>query len=325
MNANVALIIPCGHDHGQLMKLFDYVAAQTILPREIIIVDSSIDRGSCPRTIQMFCTESNVILIYLSRERCLPGAARNIGLECATSQWIAFLDIRTHPVKDWLERQLEFILKNDLSGAFGSSAFLANSAFSKLVRDGIYGRVPVLHLPGSVVGRALISRVGYFISTIRAGEDGDWIERIVLLGEPVRESPVVTACYKGLFDMTLVDYVRKWSLYYGSTRTMPFHLPQKVMLWWVFYFGSVFLSFNWNRLLANWDTQSLFYISDVTKISIIAPIVCYWLYRSFLIPRRRGVPIFDLLPIRFLPIGFICFLLDSVKFYSLLVPCSRPR
>jgi glycosyltransferase involved in cell wall biosynthesis len=323
MVANVTVVIPSNHDHKDLKKLFSTLAAQSILPREVIIIDSSRDRGVCPELIQNFCAEGGIFLIYIGREKCLPGEARNLGLESATGEWIAFLDIRTHPVSNWLERQLNFISENGLSGSWGQSIFEAESQFLISVRDGIYGRLPVRHLPGSVVHKDLVRRVGHFIPSIRAGEDGDWMERVSLLGETVNAPPFVTSGYKGLLGMTAKELILKWFLYYGSTRSMPFHLPRKVFLWWIFYSVFVVLAFNWNGFFAAWDVDSPLYISNVTKLSASVPVLGYLIFRGLYLPKRRGVPFSALLPTRFVRIGFVCLVLDLVKSYALLVPRFR--
>jgi glycosyltransferase involved in cell wall biosynthesis len=325
MNANITVIIPSIHDHIKLETLFSAIIAQSVAPREVIIVDSSKDRGVCPEPIMRSCKAADVTLIYIVVEKCLPGEARNIGFERSTSEWIGFLDIRTHPVSNWLERQLNFISENGLSGSWGQSLFEAESKFSISVRDGIYGRLPVRHLPGSLVHKDLIRRVGHFIPSIRAGEDGDWMERVSLLGEVVNVPPFVTAGYKGLIDVTAKDLILKWFLYYGSTRSMPFHLPRKVLLWWICYSVFIVLAFNWNGFFAAWDMDSSLYISNVTKLSASAPVIGYLLFRGLYLPKRRGVPFSALLPIGFLRLSFICLVLDLVKSYALLVPRFRSR
>jgi len=324
MAASVTIIIPSNHDHESLKKLFSTIAAQSILPREVIIVDSSKDRGICPEVIRKFCSAGDISLVYIAREKCLPGEARNLGLESATGTWIAFLDIRTHPVSDWLESQLNFISEHGLSGSWGQSIFEAESQLSMSVRDGIYGRLPVRHLPGSVVHKDLVRRVGHFIPTIRAGEDGDWMERVSLLGELVYAPPFVTAGYKGLLAATVKELILKWFLYYGSTRSMPFQLPRKIFLWWIFYSFFVLAAFNWNGFFAAWDLDSPLYISNVTKLSASLPIIGYLVFRGLYLPKRRGVPFAALFPIRFVLIGFVCLVLDLVKSYALLVPRFRP-
>lgn len=320
MVANATVIIPTNHDHRSLTILFSAIAAQSILPREVIIVDSSKDRGFCPDTIFRFCVDRGILLIYIVREKCLPGDARNLGFENATSEWIAFLDVRTHPTSDWLKTQLDFVSSSNLAGSWGLSFFEAESLFSMLVRDGIYGRFPVRSLPGSVIHRDLVRKAGYFIPNIRAGEDGDWMERVRLFGETIDIAPFATTWYKGLLEITVKDLIVKWFSYYGSTRTMLFQLPSKVFLWWIFYSIIVVVAFNWNRVVAAWDMGSPLYVSNVTKISAVGPIVGYLLFRGLYVPNRRGVPFSALLPFRFLPIGIVCLVLDLVKSYALLVP-----
>jgi len=323
MIPKLSLVIPSSHGHDQLEKLFCEILSQRTLPNEIIVVDSSISSGHCPILIRDLCNGRGIDLIYVARDKCLPGAARNFALERATGEWIAFLDIRTHPVGDWLGLQLEFISKNCLAGSWGMSIFEAESEFSALVRDGIYGQYPIRHLPGSVLHRNLIRRIGYFIPKIRAGEDGDWIERAVLLGEAVTTPPFVTTRYLGLLNTSGRELVLKWFSYYGSTRTMPFHLPQKFFLAWAGYSLLILLAFNWNRFFASWDIGSPFYISNVTKLSALLPFVAYFAYRGLYLPLRRGVLLSNLLPFRFVRIGIVCLVLDLVKSYALLVPRFR--
>jgi len=316
----ISLIIPSNHRHDRLVELLDIVAKKSTLPSEIIIIDSSCDSGKCPQFLKTLCGDAGINLVYVAKDKIFPGAARNCGLDLATGDWIAFLDVRTHPQGDWLGLQLRFVSTNRLSGSWGMTQFEANSDFTSLVRDGIYGKFPIRHLPGSLLHRDLIRRVGHFIPTIRAGEDGDWISRVTLLGESITAPPFLTTRYFGLFGMGLKDFIFKWLSYYGSTRSMPFHLPHKFFLALISYLLLTAVAFNWNNLLADWNVNSPYYISNVTKISIAAPIVAYFLYRGIFLPLRRGVGIWQLFPLRFLQIGVICLVLDIVKSLSLIAP-----
>ena len=75
----------------------------------------------------------------------------------------------------------------------------------------------------------------------------------------------------------------------------------------------ILIAFNWNYLIADWRMDSPFYLGHVTKIMLILPAFIYLITRGFLIPLKRGVSIFKLLPVRFFGILLICIIADGIK------------
>jgi glycosyltransferase involved in cell wall biosynthesis len=97
----ISVVIPF-HDRTNILQLiFEKLQDQTVLPKEIIIVDSSTS-DSAERLISNYSTNQKVI--YKRVKKSYPGKARNIGVELASGVWIAFLDSKTLPERNWLER-----------------------------------------------------------------------------------------------------------------------------------------------------------------------------------------------------------------------------
>ena len=72
---------------------------------------------------------------------------------------------------------------------------------------------------------------------------------------------------------------------------------------------AIIIAFNWNWLVSEKEilsySGSLFYIPHITKISIIFLISLYVILRGFLLPIRKGINWYFLLPMNFIKVA--CF------------------
>jgi hypothetical protein len=73
------------------------------------------------------------------------------------------------------------------------------------------------------------------------------------------------------------------------------------------------VAFNWNAVLASWDSESALYIPNITKISALVIFISYIFIRGIFIPKRKGVSLKFIFPINFLLISFFSGMLDFVK------------
>ena len=108
---DICVVVPVQNNEKYLSAIFHGVDNQSLPPREIVIVDSSSNNK-----ISNLINEWNgaVPIKHIKVDSSYPGDARNIGVEIAKSEWIAFLDSTTVPEHDWLERCVETAIeKND--------------------------------------------------------------------------------------------------------------------------------------------------------------------------------------------------------------------
>lgn len=108
--APVSVVIPCYRCAGTIGRAVESVAAQTVRPAEVILVDdcSGDDTLDALRKLQAQYSAGWIKIIPLSRNGG-PGSARNAGWDVATQTYLAFLDSDDswHPQKialqyDWM-------------------------------------------------------------------------------------------------------------------------------------------------------------------------------------------------------------------------------
>ncbi len=74
-----------------------------------------------------------------------------------------------------------------------------------------------------------------------------------------------------------------------------------------------FVSYRWNAIFASWAETSVFYIPHITKIYLFCLFLISIIYRGLVFPIRNGYKLRELLPINFIPIGLVGFMLDISK------------
>ena len=114
----VSIIIPVYTGHQNLKSVLRAINRQTLLPSEIVIVDSC----SHTEVKELIDNIHHEIPIHYHREdkRCFPGKARNIGVSIAKYEYIAFLDCRTVPSDNWLHHYSQVIKDNEIGMVIGS-------------------------------------------------------------------------------------------------------------------------------------------------------------------------------------------------------------
>jgi len=103
--ADVSVIIPSYNTGAYIGQAIESVLAQTDVPREIFVIDGSCDKTT--EIIEGYVRRTKGQVILIRHLGCHISRARNMGIERATSKYIAFLDADDIWLPGKISRQLE--------------------------------------------------------------------------------------------------------------------------------------------------------------------------------------------------------------------------
>jgi len=282
---DICVVIPVQNNEKYLLKIFHGVDNQSLLPREVVIVDSSSDNK-----ILNLINEWNgkIPVKHIKIDSAYPGGARNIGVEMAKSGWIAFLDSTTIPEHGWLERCVEMAIEKKVDIVGGLTIFEADSYFKKLLRATSYGCDPYGTLPGSIMKKKDFEKSGGFIPGIRSSEDIEWIKRIKSIGfktDTVKEPVTKYYGLPGNLWLAIKKYY-KFAMAGAQTEVFKGH---KYLYMSVLLILLTILIFKWNKFATGWDEKSILYIPHITKIYLASLVVFYVVFKGFMRPWNRKI------------------------------------
>jgi glycosyltransferase involved in cell wall biosynthesis len=282
---DISVVIPVQNSEKYLLAIFHGVDNQSLAPMEIVIVDSSSNNK-----ILNLINEWNgaVPIKYIKIGSTYPGGARNIGVEIAKSEWIAFLDSTTVPEHDWLERCVATAIEKKVDFVGGLSIFEADTYFKQLLRATSYGCSPNGTLPGTIMKKEIFEKSGGFIPSIRSSEDVEWIERIKALGVKTDTVKYPVTKYYGLpgnLWSALMKYF-KFAMAGAQTEVFKGHKYLYVSALLILL---TILIYKWNELATGWDEDSILYIPHITKIYLASLVVLYVVFKGLLRPWNRKV------------------------------------
>jgi len=177
---DVSVVIPTYNRYTLLKRAINSLLTQTHPVDEIIVIDD----GSTDNTKQITKDFPNIIYIYQSNRGV--SAARNVGIQQAKNEWIAFLDSDDEWHQEKLQKQVAFHQNNP--------DILMSYTAEKWVRDGKVVKIPKKYrkigldafvenlsycniAPSSVLlHRTLLEKVGLFDESLEVCEDYDlWL------------------------------------------------------------------------------------------------------------------------------------------------------
>lgn len=318
---NFSIIIPSNNDLEDLKRLLEgiFCNLKEFEKYEIIIIDSSV-KDNLSSIKANFESDALSNLIYFhSSQNLFPGAARNEGISIAKGRYLAFLDTKTIPNKAWFELLKEAISQN-IEGYYGKTIYRANSFVQQIILASTFGFNQLKTVPGTIIKKEHLDKIGYFIPNARAGEDSDWILRSHELDAMLINQESAYTSYFTKDELTLSNVFKKWFRNYRSAREYN-HIRDHKFIYILFAnIGFIFFAFNWNNIFAKWDESSLFYIDNVTKIIVLLSFSCYIFYRSFILPKIKGASFKLILLGGFLPISLLSILIDLTKIAAFISP-----
>ena len=273
-NSSISVIIPTRNDEQLLGKILAVINAQTLLPKEIVIIDSSTDDNTKDLIIEY---DNTIPVVYHHERKAYPGKARNVGVKLVSGDWIAFLDSKTIPDEDWLERYQHLVQAYHVDAVFGVTQFDAKSPFQKVLRAATYGKIGHHTVPGTLIKKMVFDDSGGFLEHVRMGEDIEWRERLIKNDFNIHRSEVPVVTYHGLPDSFVSTFRKYVTSTYHTARLNILRNIKDAYLSLLLILSAIILP-KWNHLIGGWDTNPLF-IPHITKIYLIALILLFLAYQ----------------------------------------------
>lgn len=218
MSPSVSVIIPAYNAESWIRRAVDSVLAQCHAPREIIVVDD----GSTDRTAEILNQYECRIRVIRQSNRGL-SAARNVGINAACGDIIAFLDADDYWQSRKLAAQTELMRERPEIGFCSTAALLVDDEDREVgtwkcpecdgaVLTSIFERHATIAGSGSAVAvrRKILEQAGQFDETLSALEDIDMWMRLAVITNYACIPERLTVIRKGQESMSKnIDLMRQ--------------------------------------------------------------------------------------------------------------------
>jgi len=318
MKSKITTIIPFLNKSNteQLNYLIIKILKGKNFPDEIFIAHSGYARLNLSSFVKKLALKKKVIIKKFYKKKMYPGEARNVGIKMSKNNILGFLDLNTIPNSNWLREGMGQ-LKNNTLICWGQTYYSAETYQAKIIRASTVGSHLHRTIPGTIFNRKIINKCGKFIENVRAGEDGDWIQRINL-HQIKGQANNCTLVYASLNKVDYTSILKKWFLYYSHSKKLSHLMFQRNIYFLFFIITTVLISYNWNGVVAGWNTESSQYIPNFTTITVLIFSSIYIVFRAILLPVKKKTKLTFLLPFNFLTISLFSVLLDTIKIIAFL-------
>ena len=195
----ISVVIPYYNESLTLEKTLKSLIHQTLKPFEILLVDSGSTDDS-DKVINNFIDNNNVnnISIYKSGEMTTSSSI-NLGVEKSMSDLIAYVDCGLDIPSNWLKESLS-VMKNEDCDIV---SIQINTKGETLIDQSFISQTYGINslttcLPGSIIKKDVIEKLGRFITKSRASYDVDFINKIVKNNYKRRINKSTTFKYFGI-------------------------------------------------------------------------------------------------------------------------------
>jgi len=189
--ADVSVIIPVFNEEQYLRFAIESVLAQSLPPREIIVIDD----GSTDRSGEIAREYPDAVL-YHYKKHSGPARAKNVGIGRARGRFIAFLDADDLWVEHKLELQLASINASGVDMVFGYMKQFISPELQVEEKQSISVSEPVIagySTDTLFIAKETLLRVGLFSPHHQIGEFIEWYSRAKDIGLNALVLPQVLA------------------------------------------------------------------------------------------------------------------------------------
>lgn len=261
---SLSIVIPSFHFADSLHKVISSIQIQAVRALEIIVVDSS-SNDEVKKVVED--PKFNLLNInYIKVEKAFPGEARNIGASVAKGEWIAFLDSKTVPRKNWLETCFNIAEKSNQEVVFGLTQYKGNTFFQKSLQAATFGQIGHETTPGSIIKKETYRNSNLFIENVRTADDLFWRKEIKTKGFNWQTPREITLTYSELPN-SYFEILKRYFIYSWHTSRVNVQNNMKDLYLGIMLILSALLVPRWNAFVG-WE-ESLLYIPNVTKVYLL--------------------------------------------------------
>lgn len=182
----VSIIIPVYDSSDTISEALESVLTQKFTDFEIILIDDgSSDQAELEKTIEPFLDK----IIYIKQENKGAGAARNIGIENARGEYLAFLDSDDIWLPGYLQAQIRWIEEKKMDLIYADAVWFGGSAIDgktfmqtcpsegKVNTESLLEQTCTVLTSATVVRRSAVLNVGMFENRrVRAHDFVLWLK-----------------------------------------------------------------------------------------------------------------------------------------------------
>lgn len=286
MNPEISIVVPTLDNFQDFYLLLNNINQQTLLPKEIVIADSS-SSDEIQESITSIDSKVPIIYIRVGRAyrfdrllrflsslkifwkffpkfhpgRAFPYEATNAGVKKASSEWVAFLDATTIPKQSWLKDYWNFLQIHQCDVVLGQTKYYAKTAFQKLLRASTYGQKAHETAPGSIIRKTDFLNGHEIAEGVRSGGDVAW--KIDIKDSFKYFSPSEHYLKYSSLPKTVLPALKKFFIYqiYGSFLDIQNNV--KDLYFGILLLFSIIIIPKWNYIVG-WDSS--YFIPHITKV-----------------------------------------------------------
>tara|TARA_B110000444_G_scaffold224643_1_gene227991 strand:- start:23 stop:991 length:969 start_codon:yes stop_codon:yes gene_type:complete len=176
---SISVIIPYYNESETILATLESIASQDYKPDEVLLIDSgSSDSSSI--LIDQWIKENNANEyknIYSGMMS--PSSSINKGIRSSKNKLIAYIDCGLEIPINWLSSNYKLIKKNGDDMVSIKIYTAGKDIIDQSFISQTYGyKNKTVCLPGSIINKDIFKKIGYFIESVRAGYDIDFINKI---------------------------------------------------------------------------------------------------------------------------------------------------
>jgi glycosyltransferase involved in cell wall biosynthesis len=205
MNIFVTVVVPAYNAAKYLSETIESVLAQTFKDFELLVIDDGSTDNTAEIAHQYSQQDSRVKLFYQENQGV--SVARNMGIQMAQGEFVAFLDSDDQWLSDKLAVHIEHLTSQpELGISFAKVEFMtpdsnptgqfSNSSLTNLTSVQLYYENLIITPSNVVIRRAVFKQVGNFDPNLKGTEDAELFLRISCNGWKVEGIDRVLTRYR---------------------------------------------------------------------------------------------------------------------------------